>query len=277
MTNAVPESPAVAPSAIEALRKRTAWHEDRRVRTLLSILAGLALWEIAGRLTANPLFFVPPSEVAVAFWKLLQSGQLARDSWVSAQEFFIGFGLAVLIGIPLGILIATSRLMSAYVEPWMNGLYATPTIALAPLFLLWFGIDIWSKVAVVFLSALFPIVINTATGIESTDRNVLEAARSFNASRNQVFTKVLIPSAIPFIVAGMRLAVGRGIVGVVVGELFAARAGLGFLIITASQVFDTAGLFVGVVVLAVAGIVSMELLKMLERRIAPWREFKLEE
>jgi NitT/TauT family transport system permease protein len=153
--------------------------------------------------------------------------------------------------------------MSAYVEPWMNGLYATPTIALAPLFLLWFGIDIWSKVAVVFLSALFPIVINTATGIESTDRNVLEAARSFNASRNQVFTKVLIPSAIPFIVAGMRLAVGRGIVGVVVGELFAARAGLGFLIITASQVFDTAGLFVGVVVLAVAGIVSMELLKML--------------
>jgi NitT/TauT family transport system permease protein len=253
------------------------WHEDRRVRTLLSILAGLTLWEIAGRLTANPLFFVPPSEVAVAFWKLLQSGQLARDSWVSAQEFFIGFGLAVLAGIPLGILIATSRLASAYVEPWMNGLYATPTIALAPLFLLWFGIDIWSKVAVVFLSALFPIVINTATGIESTDRNVLEAARSFNASRNQVFRKVLIPSAIPFIVAGMRLGVGRGIVGVVVGELFAARAGLGFLIITASQVFDTAGLFVGVVVLAVAGIVSMELLKMLERRIAPWREFKLEQ
>jgi NitT/TauT family transport system permease protein len=275
--SAARETTSLSPEAIAALRKRTAWHEDRRVRTILSILAGLALWEVAGRLASNPLFFVPPSEVAVAFWKLLQSRQLARDTWVSAQEFFIGFGLAVVVGIPLGILIATSRAASAYLEPWMNGLYATPTVALAPLFLLWFGIDIWSKVAVVFLSALFPIVINTATGIESTDRNVLEAARSFNATRRQVFTKVLIPSAIPFIVAGMRLGVGRGIVGVVVGELFAARAGLGFLIITASQVFDTAGLFVGVVVLAVAGIVSMELLKMLERRIAPWREFKLED
>jgi NitT/TauT family transport system permease protein len=182
-----------------------------------------------------------------------------------------------MVGIPLGILTATNDALRDYLDPWMNGLYATPTVALAPLFIMWFGIDIWSKVAVVFLSAVFPILINTYTGIQATDLHLIEAARSFNASRLQMFTKVLIPSAIPFIIAGMRLGVGRGIVGVVVGEIFAARAGLGFLISTSGQVFDTAGLFVGVVVLAVTGILSMELLKMLERRVAPWREFKLED
>jgi NitT/TauT family transport system permease protein len=262
---------------IEPLTRRVRWHEHRRVRTIISILAGLALWELAGRLSPNTLFIVPPSAVAATFWKLLMNGDLARHTRVSSQELFIGFALAVAIGIPMGIWTATNEALRDYLDPWMNGLYATPTVALAPLFIMWFGIDIWSKVAVVFLAAVFPILINTYTGIQATDLHLIEAARSFNASRLQMFTKVLIPSAVPFIIAGMRLGVGRGIVGVVVGEIFSARAGLGFLISSSGQVFDTAGLFVGVVVLAVTGILSMELLKLLERRVAPWREFKLED
>ncbi len=192
----------------------------------------------------------------------------------AAVERLWGFLLAAAIGIVLGILIATSDTVHDFVDPWISALYSTPTVALAPLFIVIFGIDTPSKIAVVFLLAVFPIVINTATGIRATDNVYLEAARSFCASRNQIFTKVLIPSALPFIVAGLRLGIGRGLVGVVVGELFGARGGLGFLILTSSQVFDTAGLWVGVFVLAGTGILSVLLLQKLERRMAPWREFE---
>src|SRR6185503_6057769 len=153
-----------------------------------------------------------------------------------------GFAVAAVFGISLGIAIASSDAVRDFVDPWVSAVYATPTVALAPMFIFIFGIDAPSKMAVVFLLAVFPIVINTATGIRSTDQIYIEAARSFSASRAQIFAKVLIPSALPFIVAGLRLGIGRGLVGVVVGELFGARAGLGFLILTSSQTFDTAGL-----------------------------------
>jgi NitT/TauT family transport system permease protein len=130
--------------------------------------------------------------------------------------------------------------------------------------------------AVVFLLAVFPIVINTATGISSTDRVYIEAARSFCASKRQIFTKVLIPSALPFIVAGLRLGIGRGLVGVVVGEFIGARAGLGFLIFKSSQGFQIDAMWVGVFLLAGTGVLAVNLLQRVERRMAPWRQFELE-
>ncbi len=167
---------------------------------------------------------------------------------------------------------ATWRGVNDVLTPWVSALYAAPIIALAPVIIIWFGVGIMSKVAVVFIMVVFPLIINTQAGLESTDRRLLLVARSFCGSSLRVFTTVSLPSAAPFIVAGMRLAVGRGLVGVVIGELFGARAGLGNLITTASSVFDMPTLFVAVVTLAAAGVVLTASLRSLELRLAAWRE-----
>jgi NitT/TauT family transport system permease protein len=189
---------------------------------------------------------------------------------VSAQEFLLGFALAVVLGIPTGLVTASWRRPAALLNPWIAGLYATPIIALAPLFILWFGIGIWSKVAVVASLVLFPVIINTDAGVRNADRQLIEAVRSFGATKLQLFAKVSLPAALPFILAGLRLGVGRGLIGVVVGELFGARAGLGFMITQAAEVFNMPQLFAGVVVLAAAGMVLTAAFQALERRLVPW-------
>jgi NitT/TauT family transport system permease protein len=144
-------------------------------------------------------------------------------------------------------------------------------IALGPLFILWMGIGIASKIAVVYILAVLPIIINTETGIRTVDPHFIETARAFSAKRMQIFRKVMLPAALPLILTGVRLGVGRGLIGVVAAELFAAQAGLGYLVLASSQVFNPAGVFVGITALAGAGIVSMILLRRIERRLAPWR------
>ena len=227
------------------------------VRGLLSlVIVGLA-WEIAGRSGRWPLILAPISDIWVKFVQLAVSGELTRHVLVSLNEFIVGFAIAAVLGIGLGIAIASSDTARDFIDPWVSAVYATPTVALAPLFIFIFGIDAPSKMAVVFLLAVFPIVINTATGMRSTDQVYIEAARSFSANRAQIFTKVLIPSALPFIVAGLRLGIGRGLVGVVVGEFIGARAGLGYLIFRSSQAFQIDAMWVGVFLLAGTGVVAV--------------------
>jgi NitT/TauT family transport system permease protein len=245
------------------------------VRGLLSLVIVGLVWEIAGRSGRWPLILAPISEIWVKFLQLAATGELMRHVLVSLNEFFVGFAVAAVLGILLGIAIASSEAVKDFVDPWVSAVYATPTVALAPLFIFMFGIDAPSKMAVVFLLAIFPVVINTATGIRSTDRVYIEAARSFSASRAQIFTKVLIPSALPFIVAGLRLGIGRGLVGVVVGEFIGARAGLGYLIFRSSQAFQIDAMWVGVFLLAGTGVVAVIVLQNVERRMAPWRQFEL--
>jgi ABC-type nitrate/sulfonate/bicarbonate transport system permease component len=245
------------------------------VRGQLSLLIVGLLWEIAGRSGRWPLILAPISDIWVKFVQLAATGELMRHVLVSLNEFFVGFAIAAVLGILLGIAIASSESVKDFVDPWVSAVYATPTVALAPLFIFMFGIDAPSKMAVVFLLAIFPVVINTATGIRSTDQVYIEAARSFSASRGQIFTKVLIPSALPFIVAGLRLGIGRGLVGVVVGEFIGARAGLGYLIFRSSQAFQIDAMWVGVFLLAGTGVLAVILLQKVERRMAPWRQFEL--
>jgi NitT/TauT family transport system permease protein len=202
------------------------------------------------------------------------SRQLCLHSWTSFQEFILGYVVAAIVGVLLGLLLATNSRMRDYAGPWVSFLYAVPLVAIAPLFIVAFGIGIMSKVVVIFLVAVFIILVNTEVGVLSTDPHLLEAARSFGASRIQIFKKVLLPAALPFIIAGLRLGMARGLVGVVVAELFGAKAGLGFLILASAQVFDTASLFVGVLVLAIGGYLGVELLKFIEHRMAPWRHFE---
>jgi NitT/TauT family transport system permease protein len=245
------------------------------VRGLLSLVIVGLVWEIAGRSGRWPLILAPISEIWVKFLQLAATGELMRHVLVSLNEFFVGFAVAAVLGILLGIAIASSEAVKDFVDPWVSAVYATPTVALAPLFIFMFGIDAPSKMAVVFLLAIFPVVINTSTGIRSTDRVYIEAARSFSATRAQIFTKVLIPSALPFIVAGLRLGIGRGLVGVVVGEFIGARAGLGYLIFRSSQAFQIDAMWVGVFLLAGTGVVAVIVLQKVERRMAPWRQFEL--
>jgi ABC-type nitrate/sulfonate/bicarbonate transport system permease component len=253
------------------------WYRDHAstVRGLVSLLIVGVIWEIAGRSGRWPLVLAPISDIWVKFLQLAASGELQRHVVVSLNEFMVGFAIAAVLGVLLGIAIASSDRVRDFVDPWVSAVYATPTVALAPLFIFMFGIDAPSKMAVVFLLAVFPIVINTATGMRSTDQIYIEAARSFSASRAQIFSKVLIPSALPFIVAGLRLGIGRGLVGVVIGEFIGARAGLGYLIFRSSQAFQIDAMWVGVFLLAGTGVLAVVVLQKVERKMAPWRQFEL--
>ncbi|MEJ8570738.1 ABC transporter permease [Microbaculum marinum] len=242
-----------------------------RYLSLASVVGGFLLWELAGRfLVGQSLFLAVPSQIVEAAVKLWAAGVLQRHIIVSFSEFIIGYVIAIAIGLPIGLLLAVSPRFRAILSPWVDGLYATPVIAIAPLVILWFGIGIWSKVFVVVSVVIFPVIINTEAGIRSTPHNYVEAIRCFGASRVQVFLKVMIPSALPFIFAGMRLGIGRGLIGVVVGELFGSRAGLGRLIAESAETFNMPNLFVGVLLLAAAGILLTSAFHALERRIVHW-------
>ncbi|HEY2527978.1 MAG TPA: ABC transporter permease [Xanthobacteraceae bacterium] len=237
----------------------------------LSVMGGLALWELTSRLfVANALFLAAPSQIAVALFRLAVTGQLWRHIGVSAAEFTLGYVIACIIGIALGLGMASSITLKQALQPWVSGLYATPTIALAPLFILWLGIGIWSKVLVVIFLVVFPVAINTEAGLRTTSERLIEMLRAFGATPRQIFLKVSLPSALPFILAGLKLGIGRGLIGVVVAELFGSRAGLGQLISQSADAFNMPELFAGVVVLAFAGIVMTAGFGWLEQRLVPW-------
>jgi NitT/TauT family transport system permease protein len=243
----------------------------RYLAGILSVAGGLALWELISRIVVdNALFLAAPSQIAVAIYNLAITGQLWHHVGVSAAEFALGYVIASILGIALGLAMASSATMKRALQPWVSGLYATPTIALAPLFILWFGIGIWSKVIVVITLVLFPVAINTEAGLRTTSERLIEMLRSFGATPRQIFFKVSLPSAVPFILAGLKLGIGRGLIGVVVAELFGSRAGLGRLISQSADAFNMPELFAGVVVLAVAGIVMTAGFGWLEKRLVPW-------
>ena len=250
----------------------------RVYRSLISLIIILVGWELVGRFVlTNKLFFVPLSDVAVAFVQLTLNGELEKNVAASFTAIGYGMGMAVAIGISYGLLLGASRAVADYTEVYINALYSTPLVAVAPLLILWLGIGIGSKIAVVFLISVFPIVISTASGVRNVDAHFLDVARAFGATRSQIVFKVLIPAGLPFVITGVRLAIGRAIVGVVIGELFGASAGLGYLIFTAGQTFDVPALFVGVICLAFAGVSLTWLLQRLEKRLIRWKQVALED
>jgi NitT/TauT family transport system permease protein len=237
----------------------------------LSVVGGLLLWEIISRfLINNSLFLAAPSQIAIAIYNLAVGGQLWQHMGVSAVEFALGYVIASVVGVALGLAMAWSLTVRQALQPWISGFYATPTIALAPLFILWFGIGIWSKVIVVISLVLFPVTINTESGLRTTSERLIEMLRSFGATKWQIFYKISLPSALPFILVGLKLGIGRGLIGVVVAELFGSRAGLGRLISQSADAFNMPELFAGVVILAVAGIVMTAGFGWLEDRLVPW-------
>jgi NitT/TauT family transport system permease protein len=245
-------------------------NQEKKILGGVSVALFLIVWELVGNVFQwiNPMFMSAPSLIVKAGFEMFRSGEIYNDLYVSGIEFIGGYFLAV---VPLGIMTGWYKRMSYVFDPFVNAFNATPRVALLPLVIIWLGIGILSKVGIIFLGAVFSILINTRDGVKTTPVNLLTAARSFGASEWMVFKAVVLPSTIPFILTGLRLAVGRALVGVLVGELYAATAGIGFMITVAGATFQTDKVFVGVGIFALSGMVGMELLTKLERRFDKWR------
>ena len=238
----------------------------------ISMLIFLAVWELAVALQwVNPLFTSSPSRIVRTAIDLFADGSIFYDMQVSGFEFFVGYGLAVLIGVPLGILMGWYSRLNAILDPFVSALYATPRIALLPLVMIWFGIGFASKFAIVFLGAVFPILVNTITGMRTLDADFVKVARSFGASDRQMFMTVALPSSVPLLLTGLRLGLGHALVGIVVGEMYGATHGLGFLISVSGARFQTDKVMVGIILIAGAGVALTELLRLIERRFERWR------
>src|SRR5713226_8670803 len=248
-------------------------NQERKILGTTAVVLFLATWEAIGNTfqLINPMFMSAPSLIWKAAVQLFGSGEIYNDLYVSGVEFGWGYFLSVIFAIPFGIAIGWYKRMAYTFDPFINAMNATPRVALLPLVIIWLGIGILSKVGIIFLGAVFPLMINTRDGVKTTPVNLLNAARSFGASEWQIFMSIVLPSTVPFILTGLRLAVGRALIGVLVGELYAATAGIGFMITVAGATFQTDKVFVGILIFALSGMFFMEMLSTVERRFDKWR------
>src|SRR5262245_60416591 len=231
---------AVAPADDLAAPSKGVW--QRFEPTILgfgSIVVLLLVWEFLPRLITmqegTKLFFTVPSEIGGTLWRMFATGAIWAPLGVSASAFAIGLSIAIAVGLPLGVLLGRSAALNAMFDPFITAFNATPRLVFLPLLLLWLGLGLWSKVAVVFIGALFPILINTYEGVRNSDKVLINVVRSFGAKEWDIARLVVVPNAMPYIVAGLRLAIGRAILGVVVAEFFGSEEGLGVVMLRAAR------------------------------------------
>ena len=237
-----------------------------------SVVVFLAVWQGLALTRLVPELFLPgPLDIAPALRDYVTSPDFGLDVATSGQELAMGYGLAIVVALPIGLLMGWYRRFHYALDPFISFFYSTPRIALLPLLIIWFGIGIYSKVAVIFLGAFFPMAINTFAGVRSLDAALLKAARSFGASDTQIFRTIALPGSVPFILAGLRLGVGHALIGVVVGELVAAQHGVGLAMAVAGETFQTSKLFAVLIIIAGTGVVLQVALQRLEKRFDAWR------
>ncbi len=217
------------------------------------------------------LFFTVPSHIAGTLWTMFATGSIWAPLGVSASAFAIGLLLAIVAGLPLGVLLGRSPTLNAMIDPFITAFNATPRLVFLPLLMLWFGIGIWSKVAVVFLGALFPLLINTYEGVRNADKLLINVVRSFGASEWDIARLVVVPNSLPFIIVGLRLAIGRAVLGVVVAEFFGSQDGLGVMMVRAASEFKVDIVFAGLIVFAALSLIMTGLVKLIEDRLTRWR------
>ena len=257
-------SGAQAPATVKA-----SWWEHAALYRYGFVVAILIVWELVAPFI-NPIFFTSPSKIAVAFYETTLSGELPYFLAQSLEVMVYGLISAIVVGIPLGVAMARIRWLDWALDLPINALYATPLVAVVPLLVLWFGIYLKAKIIVVFLFAVFPILINTYQGVRECDKGMIEVAQSFRSSEWRMWRDVLLPFAVPYIIAGLRLAIGRGLIGMIIAEFYTTISGLGFMITKYANVFAMDKTFVPVIVLMVLGVSLTTLLKWIGRRIAPW-------
>jgi ABC-type nitrate/sulfonate/bicarbonate transport system permease component len=240
------------------------------VITVASVAVVLIIWEIVGR-QINPVFGSYPTAIAAAFWELLISGQLGAALYDSLRPFVLGYGLAIVVGIPVGLVVGRFRVAEAALGLYVTAGYAMPLVALVPLLILWLGLGFGVKVAVVFLMSLFPIIINTWLGVVAVPKTLIEVGKSFVAPDLVILRRIILPATLPYIMAGIRLAVGRAVVAMVIAEFFTTISGLGAVIINSANNFDTATMFVPIIILMAMAVGLNWLIGWVERRVAPWQ------
>jgi NitT/TauT family transport system permease protein len=257
--------------ATSAFKQRA---ESMALGTAVIVLL-LIIWELLPYFVpmkqGTRLFFTVPSRILATLWQMFVSGSIWAPLGVSATAFAIGLALAIAAGLPLGILLGRSNTLNAMVDPFITAFNATPRLVFLPLLMLWLGIGLWSKVAIVFLGALFPLLINTHEGVRNADKLLINVVRSFGAKEWDVARLVVIPNSLPFIVVGLRLAIGRAILGVVVAEFFGAQAGLGVLMVRAASSFNVDVVFAGLIIFAALSLIMTGLVKLVEERMNRWR------
>ncbi len=236
-----------------------------------SVMFFLVTWELVVRLgLVDPLFLAAPTQIVVSMIELSET-RLWEDIYVSGTELLLGFAISVIVGIPLGLVVGWNRKVRYALNPFLSGLYATPRIALLPLLIIWVGIGIWSKVLMVFLGAIFPIVMNTMAGVRSADPSLLRVAQTFGASDLHIFRTIILPGSLPFVLTGLRLGVGRAILSVIVAEFYVSIRGLGNLISFAGETFQTSKAFAAIMIVAFVGLLASLALERLEARFDRWR------
>jgi NitT/TauT family transport system permease protein len=235
-----------------------------------AIVVVLGAWQLAGP-KLNPLVMRPPSAIFAAFFELMGTGELQEALWQSLREFVLGLLIALALGILFGILSGRFRFFYNATDPLIGALYSVPSVALVPLIAVVFkSFDDPPRITAVALFAIFPILINTQQGVRNVDRDLLEVARAFNSSERRLWTDVIIPSAMPFVLAGVRLAIGRALIGMIIAEFFIGLVGLGYLIIKYENVFRIDAMFVPVVLVSAMGVLMMGFVQWIEGRVAPW-------
>jgi ABC-type nitrate/sulfonate/bicarbonate transport system permease component len=269
MAESAERQPGLARDAVAAAPEKRAG-VPRWAITTLSLAVMLVLWEWFGR-DINPVFGSYPSAIAEAAWEITRSGLLVKALFESLQPFCVGYGLAILVGVPLGLVIGRFRAVEAAIGIYVTAGYAMPLVALVPLLMLWLGLGFKVKAAVVMLMSVFPIIINTWLGVTAVPKSLIDVGKSFVASNQVILRRIVLPATLPYIMAGIRLAVGRAVVAMIIAEFFTAISGLGAIIINSANNFDTARMFVPVVVLMVLATGLNALIGVIERRVAPWQ------
>jgi len=238
----------------------------------LSVVLALTVWQLVANARIWSVLFLPgPWDVAQAFVQLFQSDDIWLDIATSGEELAIGYGMAIVIGLLIGLLMGWYTRFQYALDPFVNFFYSTPRIVFIPIFILWLGIELQPKIAVIFLGAVFPIIINTMAGVRNTEAALLRVARSFGASDALTFRRVVLPGSVPFILTGFRLGIGHALTGLVVAEYIAAKHGVGQIIAIASQTFQTPKAFAGVVLIACTGMLLTTVLHRIENRFQSWR------
>jgi NitT/TauT family transport system permease protein len=260
----------------EQARAERVASERRQRRALLnlairvgSVATALALWEWVGS-GINPVLFTTPSAVAQAAIEMILNGELWKYLWPSLVVLGIGLSLAAVAGIGIGLLLARYWVLDVALSVYITFLYSIPSVALVPLIVLWAGYETTAKVIILFLFAFFPMVINTYQGVKAVDPKLIEVGRAFRCSERQLWANIVLPAALPFIVTGLRLALGRGLIGMVLADLYTALSGIGYLISRMAATYQVSKLFVPIVTLGLLGVTLTAILRLVEKRVAPW-------
>jgi NitT/TauT family transport system permease protein len=236
------------------------------------LIAVALLWEVAARFQwMDPVLISSPTNVGIALRSWAVSGDLWRDVGTSLSELALSFGAAVVVGVPFGVIMGWKRPVEYALDPFVWVLYSTPIVSLWPLFIIWLGIGIKAIMALAFLFAVVPIIINTFAGVRGIDPVLIRCARSFNASSMDLFLRFTLPAALPMIIAGLRLGIGRALIGVVIGELFSSNAGVGFHISYYGARLRFSYVFAGLLMVVFLGLLTTQAIRAVEARFASWK------